>query len=171
MDSKQESSLADSQAILLSELRKANLNGLVLPQEGEDVFECSHGQSTTTEAPAKTRRGPAMLLAAEPILEITRDQALKIHNGSSNKQHPPPDLLAATKDGDSSSFGSDSTGRSSRRKYYDIESEETTEEKIEKIMNRIVVRRQRAYLTGLLTERTRARTTSLIHLYEDNMRA
>ena len=138
--------VSDSQTFLLRELAKANLSGLLLPQEGEDVFEIDMN----------------CLAAAEPTMEVDKCPIEKTRKEEASmakrRHHPPLDASIGN--------SNDIAEECGKRRYYDIDCEDTIEEKIEKIMNRIVVRRQRAYLTGLLTERTKARTTSLISKYE-----
>ena len=150
---------SDSQVILLNELSKANLTNLVLKQDGEDVFECADGQVTTELATAKPRevQTPA-LHRNEIIMEITEERmqaiAIEQRRRAKQQQHENYDRIAG--------------GKRNASSEHEIACEETLGNKIEKIMNRIVVRRQRAYLTGLLQDPTKARTAKLIEQYKKN---
>lgn len=141
----------DSQAILLGELSRANLTDLVLSPDGEDVFQFADGQVTTESATALPSRTPPVH-CSEILLEITAEgmQAAAIEQRRRAKQHY---YDKAVRDRD-------------RDRGHIIDCEETLGQKIEKIMNRIVVRRQRAYLIGLLQDPSKARTAQLIEQYQ-----
>ncbi len=145
----------DTQIFLLQELAKANLANLVLAKDGEDVYESADGQTVSEKASKQPRLSFPHQFKNEVILEISDEgaRAIAIEQRRRAKQ-----------------FSKDGTNA---RKVglivqHEVESEESLGQKIEKIMNRIVVRRQRAYLTGVLRDPTKARTAKLIETYQKN---
>ncbi len=149
---------ADTQTFLLNELSRVNLTDLMLDREGEDVFECSDGCVSIKKSSKEPRFSPGQQYKSEMVLEISEEGARAIRLEQRRRAKQQQHRHAAGSERRSCGLIS----------FHDVDSEETMSQKIEKIMNRIVVRRQRAYLTGLLRDPSKARTAKLIEVYQKN---
>jgi len=124
--------------ILLDKLQRSNLGELVLDAASEDVYE--EGKTLHIEAEGNVQRH-----RTEVLLDVGSNGQL---SSVEHKKRPGPEP-------------SDASDEECEQR------ESVVTVKISEILNRIVVRRQRAYLTGLLLNRSRARTAALVRQYSE----
>ncbi len=158
----------ETQSILMQELNRANLSALVLNQETEDIYEssteggssiCTSSEGTYSSSGKRNLKRAFQQqctgLSGDLITEITPEGA---HAIDAQNKHRVNKLREQ-------GFGVKLDGLIV---HHEMDVEETVSQQIEKIMNRIIVRRQRAYLVGLLKDPAKARTAKLIEIYKKN---
>ena len=134
------------QAQFLEAMSRANISDLVLDKE--DVFESENGRDNVEincdDAPSLSRHHSKTTPGPVKVKEISSDSTVIRINYDDKKRQ-------------------DDEGQE--------EEEESLGEAASRIMDRVVTRRQRAHLLGVLTNPGRGRTTRLVQMYERKIRS